>query len=66
VSAILLIARRRQRLVAMATGLAAVQNIVTNLFLIPRWSLDGAAFGTSLSQLLLTLPLAFYALREVA
>ena len=66
VSAILLVARRRQRLVAVAIGLAAVQNILCNLFLIPRWSLDGAAFGTSLSQLLLTLPLVFYALREVA
>lgn len=66
VSAILLVARRRQRLVAVAIGLVAVENIVANLFLIPRWSLDGAAFGTSLSQLLLTLPLAFYALREVA
>jgi len=65
-SSILLVARHRQRLVAVAVGLVAVENIVANLFLIPRWSLEGAAFGTSLSQLLLTLPLAFYALREVA
>jgi len=66
VAGVLLLARHRQRAVSIVVGLVAAENIALNLFLIPTWSLDGAALGTSLSQLLLTVPLLVYASREVA
>jgi O-antigen/teichoic acid export membrane protein len=66
IAVVLLLARHRQRVASIVIGLVAAENIVANLFLIPRWSLEGAAFGTSLSQLLVTMPLLTYASREVA
>jgi O-antigen/teichoic acid export membrane protein len=42
-----------------------IQNILLNLFLIPRWSLNGAAVGTSISQVLATGALVYLSLRTV-
>lgn len=62
-SGLLLVARDRQRILTIVLGIVAVENIVGNLVLIPWLSLDGAALGTSVSQLLATVPLVIYAAR---
>ena len=62
-SGLLLVARDRQRILTIVLGLVALENIVGNLVLIPSFSLEGAAFGTSLSQLLATVPLLVYSAR---
>jgi len=59
----LLVAQNRHRAVTIVYGLVAAQNILLNLILIPAYSLDGAAVGTSISQLLLTIPLVVFAQR---
>ena len=46
-------------------GLIAVENILLNLVLIPAYSVNGAAIGTSLSQILLTVPLLVFCTRAV-
>lgn len=56
VSAALLIARDRQAMVAVVYGVVALENVLANLLLIPAFSLDGAAAGASLSQLLIAVP----------
>jgi O-antigen/teichoic acid export membrane protein len=56
VSAALLIARDRQGTVAVVYGVVALENVLANLLLIPAFSLDGAAAGASLSQLLIAIP----------
>ena len=40
--------------------LGAVSNIFFNFLLIPFWGIYGAAFATSLSYLIMTLPMFFY------
>jgi len=55
-SASLLVGRDRQGTVAVVYGLVALENVLANLVLIPTFSLQGAAAGTSLSQALITLP----------
>ena len=60
ISASLLVGRDRQRTVALVYGLVALENVLANLVLIPAFSLQGAAAGTSLSQALITVP--FFAL----
>jgi O-antigen/teichoic acid export membrane protein len=57
---LLLVARNRQRVLTISMGLVAIQNILGNLVLIPRLSLDGAALGTSVSQAIVTAPLLVY------
>lgn len=59
-AALLLVARHRQRVLTIATGAIALENIAGNFLLIPSLSLDGAALGTSISQTLVTIPLLFY------
>lgn len=59
----LLISQNRQRVLTFVYGIAALENIVLNLVLIPWLSLDGAAIGTSVSQLLVTVALVAYAQR---
>jgi O-antigen/teichoic acid export membrane protein len=59
----LLISQHRQRVLTFVYGLAALENILLNLVLIPWLSLDGAAIGTSVSQLLVTVALVVYAQR---
>lgn len=41
-----------QRVVAITYGVVLVENVIANLFLIPRFSFNGAAVGTSVSELL--------------
>jgi O-antigen/teichoic acid export membrane protein len=48
----LLVSQNRQRVLTVVYGLVALQNILLNLVLIPTLSLEGAALGTSISQLL--------------
>jgi O-antigen/teichoic acid export membrane protein len=48
----LLVSQNRQRALTIVYGLVALENILLNLVLIPALSLDGAALGTSISQLL--------------
>lgn len=60
-----LVSQNRQRVLAPVFAAVAAQNIVFNLFLIPVLGIRGAAFGTSLSQFLVDVPLMYYAVREV-
>ena len=62
---LLLVARHRQRLMTAIMGVVAIENIAANFLLIPRLSLDGAALGTSISQVLVTMPLLVAERREV-
>lgn len=48
----LFFAQGRRPTVAIVYAVVAVENILLNLYLIPRFSLDGAAVGTSISELL--------------
>jgi len=57
VAASLLVSQHRQRAMMIVYGLVALENILANFVLIPWLSLDGAALGTSLSQLLVTVAL---------
>ena len=51
-SAELFYSQRVQRVVAITFAAVLVENVIANLFLIPRFSLNGAAAGTSISDLL--------------
>jgi len=51
-SAQLFYAQGRRPVVAIVYGLVGLENILLNLILIPRWSLFGAALGTSISEVL--------------
>jgi O-antigen/teichoic acid export membrane protein len=42
-----------------------VENILLNFVLIPTWSLNGAALGTSISQALVACALVYFSLRTV-
>jgi O-antigen/teichoic acid export membrane protein len=57
----LLVAQNRQHLTALVYGAMAVENILANLVLIPWLSLDGAAIGTSLTQLLVAVAMLSFA-----
>jgi O-antigen/teichoic acid export membrane protein len=57
VAASLLVSQHRQRAMMIVYGLVALENILANFVLIPWLSLNGAALGTSLSQLLVTVAL---------
>jgi O-antigen/teichoic acid export membrane protein len=61
VAASLLVSQHRQRAMMIVYGLVALENILANFVLIPWLSLDGAALGTSISQLLVTVALISYA-----
>lgn len=63
IAATLLVAQSRHRPLSIVFGLVAAENILLNLVLIPSFSLYGAAVGTSISQLLLTIPVVVLALR---
>lgn len=45
--------KRKMKWVAFATALASICNIILNYFLIPYWGIDGAAFATLVSQIIL-------------
>lgn len=63
IAAYVLISQDRQSALAWVYGSVAVVNIGLNLVLIPAYSLDGAAFVTSLSQLLSAAIMVTLALR---
>lgn len=52
-SAELFYSQRVQRAVAITYAAVLVENVLANLFLIPRFSFNGAAAGTSISELLI-------------
>jgi stage V sporulation protein B len=60
-AAYLLVSQGRQRVLSVVYGLVAAENILANFVLIPLLSLKGAALGTSVSQLLQTAALVYYA-----
>ena len=60
-----LVAQRRERVVTTVYVLVAAENVLLNFVLIPRWSLDGAAAGTSISQVLAAALLVYYAAQTV-
>lgn len=60
-AAYLLVSQGRQRILSLVYGLVAAENILANVVLIPLFSLKGAALGTSVSQLLQTAALVYYA-----
>jgi O-antigen/teichoic acid export membrane protein len=59
----MLLAQSRQRAMTIAYGAVAAENILANFALIPKWSLSGAAAGTTISQALLAVPLLVAAQR---
>jgi O-antigen/teichoic acid export membrane protein len=60
-----LIVLGRQRLYLLGVTAGAVTNVCLNLVLIPRYSLDGAAVATLLSEAIVFLCMAFMCSREV-
>jgi O-antigen/teichoic acid export membrane protein len=58
-----LISQSRQRTIPWITGAVVVLNVSLNLLLIPRFSIDAAAFVTSLSELTLAVLMTVAALR---
>ena len=56
-SSALLYSQHRQRVVAYSYAAIVVQNVATNLVLIPRFSYNGAAASTSISELLIAVTL---------
>jgi O-antigen/teichoic acid export membrane protein len=52
VTGYLLVSQDRQRVLTWVYGLVALENVLANFVLIPWLSLNGAALGTSISQLL--------------
>jgi O-antigen/teichoic acid export membrane protein len=61
----LLVAQDRQRAALLLWGTVAAENLVANLVLIPRLSLDGAAIATTTSEGILALAVALLASRTV-
>lgn len=59
----MLVSQDRQRMLAPVYAAVAVENILLNFVLIPSHSLYGAAFGTSLSQLLTSVIFMWLAVR---
>jgi O-antigen/teichoic acid export membrane protein len=65
VTGYLLVSQDRQRVMTWVYGLVALENVLANLILIPWLSLDGAALGTSISQLLVAVALVAFAQRTI-
>lgn len=63
-SGLVLNASHKEVAVTKILGIAAVFNVVLNLFLIPRYSLYGAAVATVLSEILI-LTLEMYVLKQI-
>jgi len=63
VTGYLLVSQDRQRVLTWVYGLVALENILANLLLIPWLSLNGAALGTSISQLLVAVAFVAFAQR---
>ena len=65
VTGYLLVSQDRQRVLTWVYGLVALENFLANLVLIPWLSLNGAALGTSISQLLVAVAFIVFAQRTV-
>ncbi len=65
IGGLLLVSQHRQGVLAPIYALVAAENILLNLVLIPTHSLYGAAIGTSLSQILVTVPLLYYCMQAI-
>jgi len=65
VTSYLLVSQDRQRVMTWIYGLVALENVLANLVLIPWLSLDGAALGTSISQLLVAVAVVAFAQRTI-
>jgi O-antigen/teichoic acid export membrane protein len=61
----LLVSQGRQRVLTAAYVLIAAENILLNFILIPTLSLNGAALGTSVSQILVVGVTMYYSLEAV-
>ena len=59
-----MIAQGRTRLVGWVTAALALENVALNLLLIPRYSFDGAAVTTSISEATHAIVLVGFCLRE--
>jgi O-antigen/teichoic acid export membrane protein len=63
VTGYLLVSQDRPYLLTAVYAIVAVENVLANLVLIPAYSLNGAAVGTSLSEVLATVLLVYAAKR---
>lgn len=62
----LMIAIGSERLMAFMAVLAIVLDLILNIFLIPRFALNGAAFATSLSAFTLLLASGWYVIKKIS
>jgi O-antigen/teichoic acid export membrane protein len=65
VTGYLLVSQDRQRVLTWVYGLVALENVLGNFVLIPWLSLNGAALGTSISQLLVAMAFLAFAQQTV-
>jgi len=63
-AAYLLLSQNKTRSVLQITGGAAVFNVFLNLFLIPKWGMEGAAWAATLTQFLL-FGVYYFKVREI-
>jgi O-antigen/teichoic acid export membrane protein len=61
----LLVSQDRQRVTTVVYGVIALENVLLNLYLIPSFSLNGAALGTSISEALGVAVLITFSVRVV-
>jgi O-antigen/teichoic acid export membrane protein len=61
IAAAMLVAQRRQKIVAAVVGVVALQNVIANVLLIPVFSLKAAALNTSISEALLAVSFLYLA-----
>lgn len=59
-----LITQNHVNSLAITYFLASLENVLLNLVLIPKWSLNGAALGTSISEAIITVVFVAICLRE--
>jgi O-antigen/teichoic acid export membrane protein len=64
ISASLLVGQDRQRVIPWVTGAVAVENVALNVALIPRYSLNGAAFATTITELTRATLMTSFAVKE--
>jgi O-antigen/teichoic acid export membrane protein len=58
-----LLSQDRQAVIPVVTAMALLLNVAGNLIVIPRWSYDGAAAMTSVTELLLAAAMTTFAIR---
>jgi len=55
----------KEKLVSVIVGVSLIVNILFNLYLIPRYSIVGAAFSTLISQAVLVVAIYYYLKKEI-